>query len=296
MLPTPWLNFNPQNQRKFPYNFLQFFTINSTQLITINLIISMCRSTDYRIFAADRLKIKAFFVRFSHLQLLDPPPESLTLFYLPRIDETDLEIDGLKIRPDSPAFVTLHRVVSPSSRMKKGVEFGSRERVRASEGVQFQVYLREEKVVQGIFRKNDDGDWRLECRCALESEIDEAAAAAAAEVCVDVEGQGAMCEKVVLEVRRKKKRGFCALMEIPEGREVDGYCEGCDCCCGDDGSSSEDDGGDDDSEDGGGTEVEMEVEGVRWAVDLGIWAVCLGVGYLVSRVAHSKTLRRKRIF
>lgn len=256
----------------------------------------MCRSTDYRILGGDRLKIKAFFVRFSHLEPLSPPPESLTLFYLPRIDETDLEIDGLKIRPDSPAFVTLHRVVS-SSRMKKDVVFGSRERVRASEGVQFQVYLREEKVVQGIFRKSDDGEWRLECRCTLESEID-GAAAGAADVCVDVEGQEAMCEKVVLEVRRKKRRGFGGLEEIPEGREVEGECEGCGCCCGDDGDSWEDDGGDDDDEDGGGKEVEMEmeVEGVRWAVDLGIWAVCLGVGYLVSRAAQSKTLRRKRIF
>ncbi|XP_038874855.1 uncharacterized protein LOC120067355 [Benincasa hispida] len=255
----------------------------------------MCRSTDYRILGIDRLNIKAFFVRFSHLEPLNPLPDSLTLFYLPRIDETHLEIDGLKIRPDSPAFVTLHRVVSPSLRMRKDVVFGSRERVRASEGVQFQVHLREEKVVHGIFRKDDDGEWRLECRCALESQID--GAATAAEVCVDVEGRVAMFAKVVLEVKRKKKRGFCGLEEIPEGREVDGGdCEGCGCCCGGDGDLSENDGGDDDGEDGGEKEVEMEVEGVRWAVDLGIWAVCLGVGYLVSRAAQSKTLRRKRIF
>lgn len=171
--------------------------------------------------------------------------------------------------------------------------FGSRERVRASEGVQFQVYLSEEKLVQGIFKRNDDGEWRLECRCALESEIAGAkTAATTVEVCVDVEGEGAMFEKVNLEVRRKKKRGFCGLEEIPEGREVEGDCDGCGCSCGEeDGDWSKEDGGDDDEDDGG----EMEVEGVRWAVDLGIWAVCLGVGYLVSRAAHYKTLRRKRL-
>ncbi|XP_022958516.1 uncharacterized protein LOC111459724 [Cucurbita moschata] len=256
----------------------------------------MCRSTDYRCrLGGDRLKIKAFFVRFSHLESLNPPLDSLTLFYLPRIDETDLEIDGLKIRPDSPAFVTLHRVVSPSLRMRKDVVFGSRERVRASEGVQFQVYLRAEKVVQGIFRRCDDGEWRLECKCALESDIGRSAAAAV-EICVDLEGEVAMFEKVVLKVRRKKKkRGFCAMEEIPERREVDGDCDGCGGCCEVDGDSSVGDcgcsGGDDD--DGGG---ETEVEGAWWGMDLGIWAVCLGVGFLVSKAAHSKTLRRKGIF
>ncbi|KAG6579582.1 hypothetical protein SDJN02_22153, partial [Cucurbita argyrosperma subsp. argyrosperma] len=250
----------------------------------------MCRSTDYRTLGGDRLKIKAFFVRFSHLEALDPPPESLTLFFLPRIDEASLEIDGLKIRPDSPAFVSLHRVLLPSSRMRKDVVFGSRERVRASEGAQFVVCLREKKVVQGVFRKSDDGEWRMDCKCALESSI-AGEAGARAEVCVDLEGEVAMFEKVVLEVRRRKKRGFCGLEEIPEGREVDGDCDGCGCCCGEDG-----DGGGNDDEDGGEKRVEMEVEGDQWAVDLGIWAVCFGVGSLVLWAAHSKTLRRKRIF
>ncbi|XP_022156228.1 uncharacterized protein LOC111023163 [Momordica charantia] len=238
----------------------------------------MCRSTDYQRFPG-RLKIKAFFVRFSRPESLKPPPESLTLLYLPRIDE----IDGAKIRPDSAALVALQRVVW----RKDAVIFGSRERVRASEGARFEVYLREEKVVEGTFRRSEEGEWRLECKGALGGEF---AGAAAAEICVDVEEQGAMFEKVVLGVRRMKKRGFSGLEEIPEERE--GEVEEADSDgCGD--SSEEDDDGC--GGDGRENEVEMEVEGVRWAVNLGIWAVCLGVGLLVSKAAHSKKLRPKRI-
>ncbi|XP_062029713.1 uncharacterized protein LOC133745623 [Rosa rugosa] len=250
----------------------------------------MCRSTDYPGFRARReaLKIQAFFIRFSGLDSHKPLPESLTLSYLPRINGTALEIDGSKIRPDSPAFVTLYRAVNAKVRKGEAI-FGSREAVRAGDGVQFEAYLREEKVLKGIFRKDEGQEWKLECKCVLESEsVGEEVTAA--EVCVAVEGHVAMSERVAMIVKRRGKCGFHPLEEIPEvDEESDG---GCCCTCGEmNGGDLEEDGDVEEVEE----ELEMDVEGVRWAVDVGFWVMCLGVGYLVSK-ASSKSLRRRRLF
>ncbi|TQD98938.1 hypothetical protein C1H46_015408 [Malus baccata] len=257
----------------------------------------MCRSTDYHGFQSrrDRLKIREFFLRFSGLITREPLPESLTLMYLPRINENELEIDGSKIRPDSPAFVTLYRVVS--AKVREGeVVFGSRERVGAGDGIRFEVYLREEKVVKGIFRKDEGQEWKLECKCVLEGES-VAAEVADAEVCVAVEGHVAMNERVKMVVKKTKKHrkcGFKRLEEIPEEGAVDDESDesdGCCCNCRSDGGDSEM-GSDVEGDDEG--ELEMDMEGVRWAVDVGIWVMCLGVGYFVSK-ASSKSLRRRRL-
>ncbi|XP_040367156.1 uncharacterized protein LOC112177091 isoform X2 [Rosa chinensis] len=237
----------------------------------------MCRSTEYPGFQARReaLKIQAFFIRFSGLDSHKPLPESLTLSYLPRINGTALEIDGSKIRPDAPAFVTLHRSVNAKVRKGEAI-FGSREAVRAGDGVQFEAYLREEKVLKGIFRKDVGQEWKLECKCVLE-------------VCVAVEGHVAMSERVAMIVKRRGKCGFHPLEEIPEvDEEWDG---GCCCTCGEmDGGDLEEDGDVEEELD-----MDVDVEGVRWAVDVGFWVMCLGVGYLVSK-ASSKSLRRRRLF
>lgn len=255
----------------------------------------MCRSTDIHSFYQidrDRLKIKAFYLRLSVSKSRKPLPESLTLVYLPRITGSPLEIDDSKIRPDSSAFVTLHRLISEGEAV-----FGSRDRVRASEGVRFEVYLGEEKILKGIFRKDEDEEWYMECKCALERKL-VGAEVSEAEVCVAVEGHVAMIEKVKMAVKRKKK-GVCfqGLEEIPEEREVesdDSEEGGCCCCSGGEAESGLDGGDYKEEEEDGGTEemeMEMEMEGVRWAVDVGIWVMCLGVGFLVS----AKTLRRRRI-
>ena len=39
-------------------------------------------------------------------------------------------------------------------------------------------------------------------------------------------------------------------------------------------------------------EEDVEVETVRWAMEMGVWAVCLGVGLL----ATARRFRRKRAF
>ncbi|XP_050150176.1 uncharacterized protein LOC126625139 [Malus sylvestris] len=254
----------------------------------------MCRSTDYHGFQSlrDRLKIREFFLRFSGLNTREPLPESLSLIYLPRINENELEIHGSKIRPDSPAFVTLYRVVN--AKVREGeVVFGSREPVEAGDGIRFEVYLREEKVLKGLFRKDEGQEWKLECKCVLEGER-VAAEVTEAEVCVAVEGHVAMNERVSMVVKKTKKHrkcGFKRLEEIPEEGEVDDESDGCCCNCGSDGGDSET-GSDVDGEDEG--EMEMDMGGVRWAVDVGIWVMCLGVGYFVSK-ASSKSLTRRRL-
>ncbi|KAL5539723.1 hypothetical protein UlMin_043852 [Ulmus minor] len=256
----------------------------------------MCRSTDYHGFPSnnqDRLKIRAFLVKFRGLNSRTPLPQSLTLVYLTRINENVLEIDGSKIRPDSPAVVTLHRAVNVKTSCGEAV-FGSRERVAASEGLRFEVYLEEERVLKGVFRRDEEEGWRLECRCVLEKEV-AGVEVSAADVCVVVEGHAAMTEKVPMVIRRRR-HGREFLEEIPEEREV-GESEDCDCDCDCGAGEIGFDGGDlrrdfDGQDDG--EEFVMDMDGVKWALDVGIWVMCLGVGFLVSK-ASAKTLRRRKL-
>ena len=230
-------------------------------------------------------------MRFSGLNTRKSLPESLTLHYLPRINDNVLEVDGSKIRPESPAFVTLHRVVNAKTVNEGDVIFGSRERVRANEAVRFEVYLRDEKVLKGVFRKGEGSEWKLECKCAIESECESEVKVKEAEVCVAVEGHVAaatMNEKVEMVVKKRRKclRESGRLEEIPEEIEEEEKEEtesdGC-CCCGEDGGVSEEDC------------TVSEIEGARWAVDMGIWVMCFGLGFLVSK-ASVKSLRRRILF
>lgn len=246
----------------------------------------MCRGFQQN--ERERLKIKAFSTRLSASCSKNKPhlPDFLTLHYLPRINGSLMEINGSNLRPDSPAFVTLHRVLSNES--SRGVVYASRERVAVCEGVRFEIYVGDVKVLKGIFRKDEGENWKIDCKLDDVVEgVDDA------EVFVAPEAPAAMMsEKVemVADLRRLRRRKCCELEEIPEEREEGEYgsdvCRCCE-CSGEEGT----DGGDYEME----VEMEVEMEGVRWAVDVGIWVVCLGVGYLVSRASSSKRLRRKRL-
>ncbi|KAJ6347218.1 hypothetical protein OIU76_003835 [Salix suchowensis] len=226
----------------------------------------MCRTTDFHGLQQSRtrenhLQIKSFYVLFTGFRPDNKPvPESLTLVYLPRGHE--LVIDGSEFRPATKAYLGLHRIVEVGKKEGEGeVMFGSRERVRVNEGVRFEVYLREERVLEGIFRRDADLErWKLECYGGTGGDDVRVLA-----VRVAVEGQVAFVETLVTR-KRKSKRGCDRLEVIPEGGEVV----------------------EDESD-----EVEMELEGIRWAIDVGVWVMCLGVGYMVSR-ASVKSLRRLR--
>ena len=45
-----------------------------------------------------------------------------------------------------------------------------RDRVLVGEGVRFEVYLREERVLKGSFWRDYGDEWRLDCKCVLENE------------------------------------------------------------------------------------------------------------------------------
>lgn len=273
------------------------------------------------------LNIKSFYVRLlfsstsTHQQA---SRDSLTLHFPPRINGGPLEINGINVRPDTNAFVTLHRVISaedmtvltqPSHRVA-AILYGSREMVRVSEGLRFEIYASDAKVLKGTIRKDEEGgNWKLEyCKSQVEEgeEEREQELVSDADVCVEVEGRvGVMHEKVEIVSRgdktRRRRRSKCLLEEIPEQRELeleaeeesDGCC--CSCCGGDDCDGDNkgaewrvqvDVGGGDD----GTMEeiVEVEMEGVRWAVDVGIWVVCLGVGFLVSKASSTRIIRQRR--
>lgn len=244
----------------------------------------MCRGFQQN--ERERLKIKAFSTRLSASCSKNKPhlPDFLTLHYLPRINGSLMEINGSNLRPDSPAFVTLHRVLSNES--SRGVVYASRERVAVCEGVRFEIYVGDVKVLKGIFRKDEGENWKIDCK--LDDVVE---GVDGAEVFVAPEAPAAMMsEKVAMvgDLRRLRRRKCCELEEIPEEREEGEYgsdvCRCCE-CSGEEGKGI----------DGGDYEMEVEMEGVRWAVDVGIWVVCLGVGYLVSRASSSKRSRRKRL-
>lgn len=151
-------------------------------------------------------------------------------------------------------------------------------------------------MLKGIFRKDWDDRWKMECSCGLDDDgvlqLQEVVKEAEL-VCVAAEGHDvAMRERVGMVVKRKTscfKLGTI-LEEIPEGTECE-LDDDCCCCC-----SS-----DDEEEEMGGpsshfhkeeedTADMIEMEGVSWAVDVGIWVMCLGVGFLVS----SNTFLRRR--
>ncbi|WOL10053.1 hypothetical protein Cni_G18807 [Canna indica] len=272
----------------------------------------MCRSTTESIPGTtgytrerDPLRISAFYLRIFVAGGRWPLLNALTLVYLPRIDGNLLEVNGTRVRAEAPAIVPLHRIRSAEPPRSCGAEavFASTDRVRAGEGVRFDAYVGEEKVLRGVFRRGNGG-WDMELRCAAEREE---VGVAAAEAWVQGEKGVSIGRRVEVAAaaqeegrRRRRRKGFCLrLEEIPEERE------GCDCLCCEGGEEEMEEGWEIVGSEGGhskewggkgmnGKDFELEMEGVKWAVDVGIWVMCLGVGLLVSK-ASSKSLSWKLI-
>ncbi|CAO2831245.1 unnamed protein product [Amaranthus hypochondriacus] len=138
----------------------------------------------------------------------------------------------------------------------------------------------------------------MECRSLLEK--NELFGVKEIEVFATAQNDVVLKEKVVV-----KKKRFCMkqfdmkLEDILEERECDvdddvereGEC----CCCGEVETGSN--GGDDfDDIDDQTMEIDMDMEGVRWAVDVGIWVVSLGVGFLVCKASTRNLMKKKKLF
>ncbi|CAN6321763.1 unnamed protein product [Urochloa humidicola] len=238
------------------------------------------------------LDIRAFYLRLSSSPSSPaaPAPAELTLVYHPAIGGAALALNGRALPPASPAEVTLRRVA--------GDAYASADRVAAAEGARFEVYAGKEMAAEGVFfrRRRIDSihgsDWRVECRrTAPGTQV----AVAVAEVVVLAEGGVLMRDRARAASRRGMGLGCGAtrLEGIPEEATDFGW----GCHCGDCGGGDEWEVVGEDSDDGEAEtwkeeEEGVEAETVRWAMEMGVWAVCLGVGLL----ATARRFRRKRAF
>lgn len=218
--------------------------------------------------ARARLGVRAFYLRLS-----SPAPAELTLVYLPAIGGAALELGGRALPPAAPAEVPLRRVGAGGT---DAAAYASADRVCVAEGRASRctppgrIWWRTASSRAAAAR----GGGGVECRRA-------AAAAAVAEVVVLEEG-GALMRATAKASARGLGCGGTRLEGIPE----EGW--GCDCECGTCGDDEWEVVGDDGELD----TPEMEAETLTWALEMGAWAVCVGVGLL----ATARRFRRKRAF
>lgn len=250
-------------------------TIKTTQVQ--RPVSAMCRATAIeggflRPSPSRRLDIRAFYLRLSSCSATTPA--ELTLAYHPAIGGAALGLNGRALPPAAPAKVTLRRVAADA--------YASADRVAAAEGARFEVLAAagEEVAAEGVFSARREGGWRVECRRAQASpEV------CVAEVVVLAEGGVLMRDRARAAGRGRMRCGATRLEGIPEEDATTGLGGWCRCECDDDGWEVV---GDAEEEE----EQEVEMETVRWAMEVGVWAVCLGVGLL----ATARRFRRKRAF
>ncbi|KAM0926507.1 hypothetical protein ACQ4PT_003556 [Festuca glaucescens] len=229
-----------------------------------------------------RLEVRAFYLRMSSsCSFMGQPPEELTLVYHPAIGGAALEIAGRALPPASPAQVSLLRVRGAHGDADKEVAYASTDHVSAAEGARFEVFAGKELAAEGVFVRRQGaggGGWRVECRRALSSR------SRVAEVVLLAEG-GVL-------VRAKAKASIGCLTRL-EGIPEEEACE-----CGACGEEEWEVVGDDDGSDSGDEywkerEEAAEMETMRWALEMGAWAVCVGVGLLATarRFSRKRALR-----
>ncbi|WVZ55156.1 hypothetical protein U9M48_005855 [Paspalum notatum var. saurae] len=254
----------------------------------------MCRATTMEaagfLRPPPRLDIRAFYLRLSSASAsASPAPAELTLVYLPAIGGAALALNGRALPPAAPAQVRLRRVAAADG--DSAAAYASADRVAAADGARFEVFAGKEAAAEGAFARRRAEGWRVECRRAGPSPP-----VAVAEVVVLAEGGAMMRGRARAPGRAHGARcGATRLEGIPEEATDVGW--GCQCECGACGDDAWEVVGDEDessSDDGDACKDEeaAEMETVRWAVEMGAWAVCLGVGLL----ATARRFRRKRAF
>jgi hypothetical protein len=219
---------------------------------------------------APRLDIRAFYLRLS-----SPAAAlaELSLVYLPAIGGAALVLNGSALPPAAPAEVKLRQVAGDAA------AYASPDRVAAAEGARFEAYAGKERAAEGVFTRRPGGGWRVECHRHGSSAV--------AEVAVLLEDGMLMRGKA-----RASKRGMGCVATRLEGIPEEAADVGWGCECGLCGEEEWEVVGDYDDDGGKLVEEDVEAETVRWAMEMGVWAVCLGVGLL----ATARRFRRKRAF
>uniref|UniRef100_A0ACD5TTK9 Uncharacterized protein n=1 Tax=Avena sativa TaxID=4498 RepID=A0ACD5TTK9_AVESA len=229
-----------------------------------------------------RLEVRAFYLRLSSSSpsCSSTAPNELTLVYHPPIGGAALELAGRALPPASPAEVTLVRVRDDDDASSAAPAYASADRVSAAEGARFEVFAGKELAAEGVFARRSGGEWRVECRRAPHSRS--AAAVAVAEVVVLAEGG------VLLRARATRSAGCLTRLEgIPEEEASWGACE-CGACGEDWEVVGDHDGSDSGDEEWKEREEAVEAETMRWALEMGAWAVCVGVGLLATARRFSR--------
>uniref|UniRef100_A0ACD5WF24 Uncharacterized protein n=1 Tax=Avena sativa TaxID=4498 RepID=A0ACD5WF24_AVESA len=228
-----------------------------------------------------RLEVRAFYLRLSSSSspsCSSTAPNELTLVYHPPIGGAALELAGRALPPASPAEVTLVRVRDDADHASSAAApaYASADRVSAAEGARFEVYAGKELAAEGVFARRSGGEWRVECRRAPHSR----SAASVAEVVVLAEGG------VLVRARATRSAGCLTRLEgIPE---EEASWEACECgACGEDWEVVGD-GSDSGDEEWKEREEAVEAETMRWALEMGAWAVCVGVGLLATARRFSR--------
>ncbi|CAM0870937.1 unnamed protein product [Alopecurus aequalis] len=238
-----------------------------------------------------RLEVRAFYLRLSSSSSScssSTAPAELTLVYRPAIGGAALELAGRALPPASPAEVSLHRVKNAQENGATAPAYASADRVSAADGARFEVFDGRELAAEGVFarRQGEGGGWRVECRKPVGSPVAE----------VVVLAEGGVLVRARARASAARRVGCLTKLEgIPEEDASWGPCQ-CGTCgeewevVGDSDSSSE-------SSDGGEwkehEEEAVEVETMRWALEMGAWAVCVGVGLLATarRFSRKRALR-----
>jgi hypothetical protein len=225
-----------------------------------------------------RLDVRAFYLRMSSsCPSTAQPPVELTLVYRPAIGGAALELGGRALPPASPAETTLLRVRGDDG------AYACADRVSAAEGARFEVFAGKELAAEGIFarRQGGDGGWRVEFRRAAASR------SRVAEVVVLAEGGVLVRAKARSAAATRSIACLTRLEGIPEE-------EACECgACGEGWEVVGDDDGSDSGDEWKEREEVVEMETMRWALEMGAWAVCVGVGLLATarRFSRRRALR-----
>ncbi|XP_027346589.1 uncharacterized protein LOC113858249 [Abrus precatorius] len=151
------------------------------------------------------------------------------------------------------------------------VIFGSKQRVRATtQAMNFQLHAGETKLLKGVIRKHDRNNWRLEC-CKWELPI--SLSISEVELLVALDGVEPVRERVVVK-RNNKLEDIPEETELPSDNSADANAE----------------------VEEARTNLEMDLEVLKWAMDVGIWVLCLGFGYMLSRASKPNIRPPRRIF